>query len=253
MSKTTEVSWEDVESPALQASAGGDSKKTVYLRLPPGSAGNPNVYTVRPVAKVMAIYRYFKENKGKNRSVIVDDPESCPVRERHSELEPKLRYAINVIDRADGEIKVLEAPPSVFKGFKEWYKRTKKAPGGEKGGDFSISVELPQNGDKRQTKYSCMYLDPTPFTEDEIKRFQSGGLYNLNDVYKPNASKQIEEILFGDNPDEAYRTGTGSSSGESSKSESSKSEEKDDFFESDGDTGSDEKADGEAKFDPSWA
>lgn len=199
MSKTGIVDWAEIDPPQSSSGGGENSGGVKYLRLEPGKS-----YIVRPVHKPMAVYKYFNNLNGKFRFAVVGDPENCPVRRDHQDLEPTLKYAINVIDRADGEIKVLEAPPSVFRGFRKWHEKTSKNPGSETGGDFGIDVEIPKGATKRQTRYDCQFVEPTPFSADEMKLIKGEvdgkhGLYNLPEIYKPMDSEKIEKMLFDEN------------------------------------------------------
>ena len=191
------VNW-DESIPAApkkaQTNADGTPKEKVnYLKLQAG-----NSYVVRPVGKCFQVWKYFVQGKdGKIRSVIVEKPDECGLKARHPELEAKEKYVFNVFDRNDNNtLKVMEFAPSIYTGFKKWYDKTKKMPGGEKGGDFSIDAELPSDGDKRRTKYTCQFLEPVPFSDKE-KEIANGGLYNLPEIYKAQTEEEMEKILFG--------------------------------------------------------
>ena len=210
------VDWKEVDPPKA---ASGDKRQIVFKRLTSGQS-----HVVRPVHKPMAVYKYYVNEGGKTKSAIVADPEVCPVREKHPDLKPSLRYAINVIDREDGELKVLEGPPTVFRAFRKWYEKTSKAPGGEKGGDFGIDVE----GKGLKTKYDCQFVESTPFTEEELNMIKKDpGLYKLPDIYKPHSPEDIERILFSDD------TGDNRNSGENKSSSKSDSSGNDDLFDED--------------------
>ena len=99
------VQWGSVP----EDSSGGD--KSEFLRMKTG-----NTYRIRPVFDPIKFFKYFHKHEGKLRTAICDKPDVCPVRDRHPELKkPSMRYAAYVIDRADGKVKILEAPQSVFR------------------------------------------------------------------------------------------------------------------------------------------
>tara|TARA_Y100000310_G_scaffold344994_1_gene461023 strand:- start:8683 stop:9426 length:744 start_codon:yes stop_codon:yes gene_type:complete len=203
MAKTGIVNWEEVDSPRTGSSSTGqnDRPKPTFLRLKANEQ-----YVIRPLAKPMEVWKYFTQLNGGTRSAIVEDAEQCPVAKSHPDLEAKQKFAINVIDRSDGELKVLEAPPSVFWGMRDWAKMTKKKPGGsDVGGDFCISVQLPPGKNRMQTKYSIQFIEPTPLTDEEKKMaMEDPGLWDLEKVYKPHTPEEIERLLFGtvtDNPE----------------------------------------------------
>ncbi len=60
------------------------------------------------------------------------------------------RFAINVIDRADGKMKILEAGNEVFLTFAEYKKRTDMNPAGQVAPNFKISIS-PMDGEKKQS------------------------------------------------------------------------------------------------------
>jgi|TARA_Y100000310_G_scaffold344276_1_gene456154 hypothetical protein len=237
--ETAIVSWDDVEASTSRGSSSTDDKaKPKYLKLA-GTPGSLVSYKIRPVHKPMMVYKYFVTGPDRLRSVVVKDPENCEVRENHPELEPRLRYAINVIDRSDGDVKILEAAPSVFKGFKTWFDNSGNNPGGEDGGDFAITVEVPKNGDKRKTKYTCSFVKQAPFSEDELEQIKSDpGLYNLPEIYKPLETEQIEKILF-DTEGATTEGATTEGATTSASSETTAAKSNDDLFDSDADTSND--------------
>lgn len=184
------VDWQDVDPKPQSA---GDNKDK-YLRLEAGKK-----YRIRPCGKPLQIHRYYvTDATGKTRSAITEDPKTCIIKQKYPNEEAKPRYAINVIDRADGKIKILEAPPSVFRPMKEWAEATSKDPGGIDGADFAVSVEVP-NGDKRRTIYKTMALVPTILSEEEVT-YVKGNKHKLPEIYKPTPQDKIESVLFGPSP-----------------------------------------------------
>ena len=169
--------------------------KTTYLWLKSG-----NKYKVRPLHKCVPVYKYFYRNQeGRLRTAICEDPANCPVGDKHPELQtPSERYAMYVIDREDGVIKVMEGPKTLFIPFKHRYQATKKSPGGDKNGsDWYIEV----TGSGKKTKYICTYLEDTPLTASEKNSLQEewgGEKDKLRKIYKPHTSEEIEQRLFGE-------------------------------------------------------
>jgi hypothetical protein len=157
--------------------------KTNFLRL----KSREKPYTVRLFHKPKEVYRYYLNNK----SAITADPDNCPVAIKHGE-KPKLRYAINVIDRDDGEVKVLEAPAMVFKEFKKFYEANQIDPGGNDAPDFVIKVE----GSGIDTKYSVAYkMKAQPFSAEE-KALLREKKYDLAKLFAP--TENIEQHLYGE-------------------------------------------------------
>lgn len=146
-----------------------------------------NTYVVRFVGDPEPFYKYFVAGK----SAICANPDKCPVKAKYN-IDPTLRYAVNVIDRADGKLKVLEVPPSVLKPVIAWWKARKHDPGGDNGCDFNIEI----TGQKKNTRYTVMPLDISPFTEAEKKMIEEG-TYDLKKLYKAVPDAEIEARLFG--------------------------------------------------------
>lgn len=172
-------SWAEVAQSESQRGRGGDINN---LRLVSG-----NNYNVRFVGDPVKFAKYFINNK----SAITDGGDNCIIRSKFN-IEPSTRYAVNVIDRADGKLKVLEIPPSVLKPVIAWWKARKHNPGGDNGCDFNIDIV----GQKKNTRYTVTPLDITPFTEDE-KAVIEREARDLVKLYKPVPQSEIEARLFG--------------------------------------------------------
>jgi len=180
------VDWDSVDLPRTKA-------KIDYLRLKTG-----NTYTVRLFHKPKPIFRYYvKGPDGKSRSALTEDPEHCKISVGHPDVKAKSRYAIIVIDRADQNVKVLEAPAGVFKDIKNFYVDNGIDPGGNEGPDFTIKV----TGEGLKTRYTVGYkMGSKPFTDDEkakIRQKRDVEGYNLDEIFKPTPQDKIEEVLFG--------------------------------------------------------
>ncbi len=171
--------WADIARTESQRGRGGDINN---LRLVSG-----NNYNVRFVGDPVKFDKYFINNK----SAITDGGEKCIIRQKFN-IEPNTRYAVNVIDRADAKLKVLEIPPSVLKPVIAWWKARKHDPGGDNGCDFNIDIM----GQKKNTRYTVTPLDITPFTADEQAMIEKEAR-DLKKLYKPVPQSEIEARLFG--------------------------------------------------------
>lgn len=185
------VDWNNVDPKPQTA---GNNKDN-YLRLEAGKK-----YRIRPCGKPLEVNRYYiPDATGKTRSAITEDPKTCIIHQKYPTQTAKLRYAIKVIDRADNKVKILEAPPSVFRPMREWAEATGKDPGGIDGADFAITVEVPSGGDKRRTVYKTMALVPTMLSEEEVTMVK-GSQPKLAEIYKATPQDKIEAVLFGPAP-----------------------------------------------------
>lgn len=184
---TEYVQWGSVP----EDSSGGE--KSEFLKLKTG-----NKYQIRPVFDPVKFFKYFHKHEGRLRTAICDKPDVCPVRDKHPELKkPSMRYAAYVIDRADGKVKILEAPQSVFRPIGSTFESTGKNPGsGKDGSDFQVKV----TGVGLNTKYDVAWAGSTPLTADErasIKEALDGDVKRLQKLYKVDTPEEIEAKLFG--------------------------------------------------------
>ena len=175
-----------------------NGEKSEFLKLKTG-----NTYKIRPVFDPVKFFKYFHKHEGRLRTAICEKPDVCPVRDRHPELKkPSMRYAAYVIDRADGKIKILEAPQSVFRPIGSTFESTGKNPGSKKdGSDFQVKVA----GVGLNTKYDVAWAGSTPLTLVEIsslKEALDGDMKKLQKLYKVDTPDEIESKLFG-SPDDS--------------------------------------------------
>jgi len=172
----------------------GGGEKSDYLRLESG-----RTYRIRPVFDPVRFHKYFHKHDGRLRTAVCGDPSTCPVRDRHPELKkPSMRYAAYVIDRADGLVKILEAPQSVFRPIGSSFEATGKNPGsGKDGSDWQVKV----SGKGLNTTYEVAFVSTTPLSGEErasIKEALDGDVKKLQKLYKVDTPAEIEEKLFGD-------------------------------------------------------
>ncbi len=166
-----------------------------YIRFESGK-----MYSIRPVGKAVEFYKFFVQSDVGRRSLCVDIEQVEKAAEMLSEkqgkeIKPQHRYAMNVIDREDSTIKILEGGPMIFKFFANWAKGNNTHPGGMEGGNWQIQVQ----GDGLARKYVTGYLGPAPFSEDELNRIKKKGeLYSLSEIYKGIELDNLIERAFGE-------------------------------------------------------
>lgn len=196
MSKS--ISWDEVESPSkIGGNKKGDGTGGKYMKLVGSLQGT--TYRVRPVGDPCTFYAYYVQSpddpKRFNRA-ITEDPKNCIIAQKYN-LEAKPRYAVNVIDRADGRLKIMEAPATVLDAIKTWAKASKQHPGGKGGADFEITVKIPANNDRKRTEYKTTPVVQTPWTDEESAMLKEKGLYKLETEFAPVPQAEIESKLFG--------------------------------------------------------
>ncbi len=175
-------------------SSGGNGERSDYLKLESGKS-----YKIRPVFEPVKFFKYFHKHEGRLRTAICAKPDVCSVKDNHKELKkPSLRFAAYVIDRADGKVKILEAPQSVFRPIGASLEMTGKNPGGGKdGSDWYIKV----SGKGLNTTYDVGFIEHSPLSAEErdaIKEALDGDKQKLRKLYKVDTPEEIEEKLFGD-------------------------------------------------------
>jgi hypothetical protein len=200
------INWNEFDN-SKKSKSGEEIRR---LRLESGKT-----YKVRFVGPPIQYLKYFVAG----RSAICADKESCPVRAKYN-IEPSTRYAINVIDREDGQLKILECPPTVLNPVATWMRGTNQDPGGKNGPDFFIQVK----GKAKMTRYEVSALQVTPLTEDE-KEYVRDNIYDLEKIYKATDPDEIENRLFPKDGD--GNSDSGHSAGHSAPRSTVKSNTKD--------------------------
>lgn len=179
------VDWNSLggEESKGKGSGGG---KTKFLRFESGK-----MYTVRPVGRAFEFFKFFV--KPTNRSVVVEtedvDAAAALLSEEFGqEFKPQHRYAINVIDREDNVIKIMEGGQQIFKQFALWAKGNQTHPGGMGGGDWLVQVD----GDGLNRKYNAQCIRPAPLSDEEMNRVKnSGEVYDLESFYAGTALTDV--------------------------------------------------------------
>lgn len=161
-------------------SQNGDNK-TKFMSL--SEEGN---YKIRLVGNHVKFYRHWSPIRGiTHYDYKSEDPAW------QAGFYPSKRFAINVIDRSDGKLKILEKGSQIFKVFADYKGLFDKNPAGKDGPDFNIKVEIP-GGNKRATKYTVTHLDSAPFTAEEIAMIKEN-IYDLPKIYKSTPLENLKE------------------------------------------------------------
>jgi hypothetical protein len=193
--KVDYVQWDSVSKYNANADDAGSAKKVDFLKLTSGGT-----YRIRPIYQPVRFWKYFNKKGDRLRTAICSDADTCSIRDRYPDLKkPSLRYAAVVIDRADGKVKIIEAPKMVFSPLGNHMDVTGKNPGSSKDGyDFQIKVV----GKGLNTRYEVTPINNTPLTADEMKLIQAtiGGDVKtvLADMFRVDTPEQIEKKLFGE-------------------------------------------------------
>ena len=171
-----------------------NSNGSKFLRLKTG-----NTFKIRPLLLPVHFWKFFHEKNGKKRNAVVPEEIIEQMMATHSELKkPANRYAIYIIDRGDGQVKIMEGPQTVFREFRNRFEATGEKPGGgADGGDWQIKV----TGAGLGTSYSTIFINQTPLTDDEkekIKEELGGDKEKLQKIFKFCTVEEAEAKLFSD-------------------------------------------------------
>lgn len=112
-------------------------------------------------------------------------------------FQPRERYSIWVLDREDqNKLKLMDFPPTLYESFVEWKLAFNKEPGGSDGPDWSIKIEIPPGGTKRQQRYKAIALDRVAVTEEERAVIKEAKIKDrLLELRKPNTPEEINAML----------------------------------------------------------
>jgi len=179
----------------------GNMRKLNFLRL--GNKAVGKKFTLRPVGKIKAYYKYIVENNTPSKwgvaVVAEEDKDSNPIVSKHNKY-PKETFAVNVINRDTGELQILEGPQQIFEAFGDYYERESKTPGSYKNGaDFKLTVNglnQKDENDKNLPYYHNKFVKQTPLSQSEIEEIEeNGGLFDLDKILKPTPVDELEEKL----------------------------------------------------------
>ena len=195
----TQVDWKSLATLDNDKQKQG-KKGSLFLKIETG-----NEYTIRPFGKACQFYKFFVNSI--KRSVVVDvDPPNlvndvAALLTSHfgQEIKPSHRFAMRVIDRADGKVKILESSSAIFKSMSTWSKATGEAPGSSKAGDWIVGC----TGVVPQVKYTASFIKSAPITEAEMK---------LISEIKDKPEYDLEKIFVGATLDNVLEKLTGQTS-----------------------------------------
>ena len=181
----SEVDWTSLGGRA--AAGGGKARGSKYLKFE-----KDHVYTIRLVGQAVEFCKFYLPKYRKSVYVEPEDKDAAAkVLERvtGTAIAPTQRFAVNVIDRADGNVKILEGGWSIFKFFANWAKVHSSHPGGKGGFNWTISAE----GDGMQRRYTTMPSDAAPFSEDEVAMIKKkGSLFPLKEEFASTPLADLE-------------------------------------------------------------
>jgi len=147
----------------------------------------------RPIGDLYIFKKYMFKYANRWRIAVCLDESSCPVAAKHN-IVPSVRYALNVIDRRDNVIKILETSIKVVRELKVFFEKTGKAPGSVNGAQYCMSFLE----NKSRWAYTAAFSGPHALSDKDVALIKQQGLHNIKKIYKATDPSKIEDILFGD-------------------------------------------------------
>ncbi len=164
-----DMEWGSIKEP-------GTGSAIDFLKLKDG------LNQIRIVGKPSLINIHWEKGiDGQNKKVICPGA-GCPICKAGK--APQTRYQIQVIDRADGKIKVLEQGPTVFNQIKSY------AMYPDYGDPTKYDIKIKKEGSGRDTKYSLL---PSP-NKNDITADEQKLIAECKSLEEINKIKTIEEI-----------------------------------------------------------
>ena len=141
------------------------------------------VNPMRIVGKPSLIDIHWEEGvDGSKKKVICPGP-GCPICKAGN--SPQSRYQIQVIDRVDGKVKVLEGGPTIFNAIKAY------AMDPEYGDPTRYDIRIKKEGTGRETKYTVV---PSP-NKTGLTDAERAAVDSSKTLAEINKAKTIDEIL----------------------------------------------------------
>ncbi len=197
----TELNWDkiNVDNSKVHARKDGESgqKQLKFIQLGKKAIGKE--YVVRPVKFPVGYYKaVFQTPDNRWHNVVVEMDENggdSHVRNHELYINHNVpfsaKYAVNVIDREDGELKILEGGVSIFEAFKQYKDMTEKSPGAREGADFKIEV----TGKKGKDYYRVNKHANSVLSDEEVAKLKEEGLYDLGKIFKPTPEDKWRPVV----------------------------------------------------------
>jgi len=194
---TAKLNWDKINldnSRVQKPQQEGDKKRKLYITL--GKKAIGQTYIVRPVGNPIGLYKALlklpakqpgERDQYRNVNVPMDSEggdtfvRNHPLHVSHN-VSFQAKYAINVIDREDNQLKILEGGISIFEAFRSYHEMTEKSPGGKNAADFKLEV----TGQKGKDYYKVNKHQSTTLTDEEVEFLKNEGLYDLEEARRLN-------------------------------------------------------------------
>lgn len=189
--------WSQVKKPQ----SGGDRTEIVRIKL------DKDTTKVRVIGNVLPRYvRWVTTNEGKKHpleclSFDRNTEEFTNARDPFKEIsediyneKPQFSYVVNVIDRADGKLKLMDLKTTVFKQIVDYARDPDYGSPSHPENGYDITIKREKTGPLPQNvKYSVMPgRNSTPLTDNE----RSMEPFNLDSIFKRSSYEEQKEWLW---------------------------------------------------------
>jgi hypothetical protein len=159
----------------------------------------PGEYVIRLVGKYVTYHRHWKPF---SERVLTHPEYKSEDPAWKAGFIPRKGHAIHIIDRSDGQVKIMDKSNAFFRHFHDFKKFNDIDPASrDEAPDFVVQVTWP-NGNKRQAKYNVVAKQKAaPLTEAEMANL-SENKFDLKAIYKSTPLEKIKE-LWNNLPKEA--------------------------------------------------
>lgn len=196
----TEVDWGSLGSEGKSFGEGTPKDRLNFFKME-----KDKVHIFRPIGKAVEFYKYFVMSPAGKRTVIVDKKDKDPSQKVISEFlgketKPTWRCAMFVLNRANGEVEILEGGFQIFEAFAVWAKASGASPGSQASGDWTIRATGDGAGGSNPRKYQTQFMRPAPLTQEELAKInalQEQGKLKFSEIYRPVPVDQLVSKLTG--------------------------------------------------------
>lgn len=187
-----ELKWQDWDNlfPAQSESSNKEGQnKADWIKF-----DKPGTYDIRLIGKPVSFFKHGQKPYGVfTKRTITHEDYKAQDPAWQAGFYPKKTFAINILDRRDGKLKVLEKGKTLFENFQNFKTTNEINPADPKEApDFQVKVVWP-NGEKNKAEYTVTpKMKAAPLTNDEIEYIKASAI-DLRQLYKPSELKFIVE------------------------------------------------------------
>ena len=162
----------------------------------------PGKYKVRLVGKYVKYLKHFRPF-GKGHRILTHPSYKKEDPAWQAGFYPATTFAIHIIDRADGKVKLLDKGRKIFECFFDYGTANNINPAGPEAPNFEIKVEWP-GGNKMRARYSAVAAGGAAPLTDEEKELIRTSHVELGHIYRATPLEKIKEAWEA--VPEQYRT-----------------------------------------------